>query len=388
MNHLLSCPKIRRGQEVLTPEQAASADQFAQERIAAMLSTAAIDEREAEEHLRAAYRVAGLKQQKPVRIRWFDSPVAFALTLFSNEGGSVKKSLRQRVWPGVQESVCRRVRDRVEDRVRDRVEDRVSHSVRDRVEDRVENSMRGFLEGGVSHGVWDLLEDRVRNFLNKDIDPLEDIDVVESRVQNLLEMCVQNLLGAYHHAGWLSSSRFFHELFEENNLIHLALFNEMVSGYYLESKQAWLVRKPIRLERDAQGRLHSADGMCLHYWDGQGLYAWHGTRCEEKLILHPEQITREEWMNERDLEIRHIMEERIGNERFIEMLGSRCIDRGQRADLIEVDLGHDPEQVARFVHVKDASTERVSLRVPPTFDQADAALAWTFGLEGQDYRPA
>ncbi|HEY7414396.1 MAG TPA: hypothetical protein VH593_04330 [Ktedonobacteraceae bacterium] len=60
----------------------------------------------------------------------------------------------------------------------------------------------------------------------------------------------------------------------------------------------------------------------------------------------------------------------------------------RRADLIEVELDNDPERIARFVRVRDTSTERVYyLRVPPTFDQADEALAWTFGLERQDYQP-
>ncbi|HEY7419061.1 MAG TPA: hypothetical protein VH593_28020 [Ktedonobacteraceae bacterium] len=45
MNHHLPCLKIIREQKGLTPEQAAYARQFVQERIAAMLSTAAIDEK-------------------------------------------------------------------------------------------------------------------------------------------------------------------------------------------------------------------------------------------------------------------------------------------------------------------------------------------------------
>lgn len=171
-------------------------------------------------------------------------------------------------------------------------------------------------------------------------------------------------------------------------MIHLALFNEMVSGYYLEGKQAWLVRKPIRLERDAQGRLHSSDGMCIQYRDGWGMYAWHGIRCSEKLILHPEQLTKEDWMTEGNLGIRRIMQERIGNERFVQMIGGECIDQGQGVDLIEVNLGWDFERAARFVRVKDTSTEQVHyLRVPTSFDKADEALAWTSSSEGQEYQP-
>lgn len=67
------CPKIRRGQRRLTPEQQVSARQFIQERCAAQLSPEA-DEQAAETHLLQAYQVAGLP---PPQILWFDSPLAF-----------------------------------------------------------------------------------------------------------------------------------------------------------------------------------------------------------------------------------------------------------------------------------------------------------------------
>ena len=50
--------------------------------------------------------------------------------------------------------------------------------------------------------------------------------------------------------------------------------------------------------------------------------------------------------------------------------------------------GNDPEQVARYVQVQDASTERqYFLRVPPTIQTAAEAVAWSFGLPGKEYRP-
>src|SRR5215471_18891714 len=68
---------------------------------------------------------------------------------------------------------------------------------------------------------------------------------------------------AYFHVRMLSYCQFFHEVFEENDLIHMARFNEMVSGYHVGCKEAWIVRKPIRLKLDRQGRFHSDDGKCI-----------------------------------------------------------------------------------------------------------------------------
>src|SRR5581483_1560351 len=118
----LPCPKIVRGQERLSPEQEAYARHFAQERIAAMLSTAASDEAEAEEHLRQAYRVAGLE---PVPVRWFDSPIAFVQAHFLDVWDSVQDSVRASVWASVRDSVWASVWASVGAIVLDRVWDSV-----------------------------------------------------------------------------------------------------------------------------------------------------------------------------------------------------------------------------------------------------------------------
>ena len=274
-----------------------------------MFSTAAIDEKEAEEHLKQAYRMAGLE---PVPVRWFDSPIAFIHAYFSLID-----------W------------------------DQVGVQVRDQVRDQV--GVQVWVQVGVQVGA------SVQSYLDEN---------------------------------WHSFYRFFHEVFEENDLIHLALFNEMVSGFRLGSKEAWLVRKPTRLERDERGRLHSADGMCMQYQDGWGFYAWHGVRCSEKLIMHPEQLSREDWLQESNLELRRAIQERVGSDRFVELIGGRIVDTGQRGELIAVDLRDDPERVAHFVHVICPSTARqYYLRVPATTTRADAAVAWTYELEENAYQP-
>jgi hypothetical protein len=333
----LSCPKIERGQEQLTPEQEAYAHQFAQERIDAMLSTAAIDEAQAEEHLRNAYRVAGLE---PPQVRWFDSPSTFVMAHLED---SLESFVRDFLWASLANSLWASVGDSVLVSV--------WHSVWKLVRD----------------SVWASMPDEVRDFIR---------DSAGGSAR------------AYHDACWHAFYRFFHEVFETNDLIHLALLNEMVSGFRFGQKEAWLVRKPLRLERDERGRLHSTEGMCLQYPNGWGFYAWHGVRVPEQIILHPERFAKEDWRSERNLEIRRAIQERLGPDRFVALMGAVCLDQSNRGTLVEVDLGIDPAKVAHYVQVQDSSTERqYYLRVPPEIWSADEAVAWTFGLDGQDYRP-
>jgi hypothetical protein len=168
----------------------------------------------------------------------------------------------------------------------------------------------------------------------------------------------------------------------------MALFNEMVTGYHLGANEAWVVRKPIRLERDDRGRLHSDSGMCVQYRDGWGFYAWHGVRVPERIIMAPGELTREDWLNESNLEVRRVIQERLDAEQFVRLIGAKIIHQDACGELVEIDLGTDPERVARYVHVQDASTPReYYLRVPPTIERARAGVAWTFNIPEAEYCP-
>jgi hypothetical protein len=193
---------------------------------------------------------------------------------------------------------------------------------------------------------------------------------------------------AYDNAPRLACYRFFDAYLAPNALHALAHFNELVSGYWLGNEVALIVRRPKGLTRDAQGRLHHATGTCMEYHDGWGFYAWHGVSVPEKIIVEPEALTREDFLSEENIEVRRAMMECMGD-RFVPNMGGYVIDEGPRGQLYQVDLAGDPERVARYVCVQDASTPRqYFLRVPPRIKTAAEAVAWSFGLSGEDYHPA
>ena len=128
--------------------------------------------------------------------------------------------------------------------------------------------------------------------------------------------------------------------------------------------------------------------MAIRYRDGWGLYAWHGVRVPERVILAPESLTKEDWSAEHNAEVRRVMQERLGAERFIALLGATELHRDECGTLLEVALPEDPERVARYVRVQDTSTERIyHLRVPPTTQRARQGIAWTFAIPEAEYCP-
>src|SRR5579884_2101636 len=235
-------PEIVREPKRLSPEQQqAAARHLMQVRVASMFSCAAIDEAQAEAHLRQAYRVAGLE---PPQIRWFDSPLSFL-------GHFAQEIVRGRRWDDVKGRIFYCIRDSMWHR--NSMMQRVWHSAWEglvgcRPWDKSESVWHDMLEivwQTLYASVWDIVWDGVvRDFPQVDIAWLP----------------VSESIDAYYDVEGLLFYQFFHETCEENDLIHLALFNGMVSGYQLGDQEARLVRMPIQVERDEQGRLHCASG--------------------------------------------------------------------------------------------------------------------------------
>jgi hypothetical protein len=109
----------------------------------------------------------------------------------------------------------------------------------------------------------------------------------------------------------------------------------------------------------------------------------------EQVILDPDALTREDFLGESNVESRRVIQERMGAERFLRELDATYIDGSAQGVLYEVALLDDIDRVARYVQVADPSTGReYFLRVPPEISTAEEAVAWTFGLNTDEYHPA
>ncbi|HEX4138332.1 MAG TPA: hypothetical protein VHY84_27225, partial [Bryobacteraceae bacterium] len=141
-----------------------------------------------------------------------------------------------------------------------------------------------------------------------------------------------------------------------------------------------------QLHVDEEGRLHSGESLACGYGDGWGVYAWHGTVVSERVILQPDKLTPREILDERNSEVRRVMIERFGQDRFMSDAGAKVLDKGNDGELLAIDLPGDPDGRMVALRLRCPSTSAVYVvRVPP--DQRDyvAAKAWTFGLTKSEY---
>jgi hypothetical protein len=151
-----------------------------------------------------------------------------------------------------------------------------------------------------------------------------------------------------------------------------------------------ITERPVRLERDTDGRLHSGTGMAIGYPDGWGVYAWHGMRVSAQIIEAPETLTVAQIRDEENAEVRRVMLERFGMDRYLRESGATVIDRSDYGTLYRAEISDDEPlvmvEVENSTPEPDGSFKHYTLRVPPTMTRARDAVAWTFGFsDGAQY---
>ena len=147
--------------------------------------------------------------------------------------------------------------------------------------------------------------------------------------------------------------------------------------------------RPRILMVDDQGRPHREDGPYIQWSDGMGIFAWHGTRVPEWIIISPESITVDDIFKEENAEVRRVMMERFGFRKF----GQSLIESG-KAILVDESVVwgervkyyhyNDGNVTIGFVHVingtieKDGSKHEFILTVKTNSKSAESAVMSTY----------
>jgi hypothetical protein len=152
-----------------------------------------------------------------------------------------------------------------------------------------------------------------------------------------------------------------------------------------------LCERPAAMRLDQANRLHADRIPALHFRDGWKVYAWHGVLARADIIEKPESVTPEQIENEENLELRRIMLERFGEERFLEEAGARIVQMDSWGMLYRSEtVAQEPVVMVRVKNSTpepDGTFKIYRLRVPPWVRTAKEGLAWTFGLSEFDYEP-
>jgi hypothetical protein len=139
-------------------------------------------------------------------------------------------------------------------------------------------------------------------------------------------------------------------------------------------------------------RLHDESGPAIRWADGSRQWFWEGLRVSQAVVESPESLTAEDVLDERNLERRRVMLERMGYERYVLTAGGRVVAKDAFGRLWECRALPGEREPLFLVEVEnstpepDGSTKRYFLRVPPSVTPHEA-VAWTFGIDPSRYEP-
>jgi len=341
----------------LTPEQEAQLPAIRDKWIAIGLSTERADRTRAEAAVRLAYLQGGLAA--PARIVWAGSPMAGARL-----ASSLARARSQRLAPKSSLEVRSHVTEQVTLRASNLISSQVSKAVRSEVVNQVASQVAGQVWGPVRHHI-------------------------ERQIEGRLDGAGYG----QHDAHWIAFYDALGRLgVDVPGLEGLTELTASCGWWWPFEDVCVLSERHTVLARDGQGRLHSANGPAVAYPDGWLVYAWHGVGVAESIILHPETITIADIQSERDVEVRRVLLERYGFDRYIMDMGAMPIHADDTGTLYRCELeGDEPLVVVSVMNStpeSDATRKRYVLRVPPDMTRAREAVAWTFYQKAEDYRPA
>jgi hypothetical protein len=118
---------------------------------------------------------------------------------------------------------------------------------------------------------------------------------------------------------------------------------------------------------------------------------WGRVLIDRRIAFHPELLTAEEILTERNIERRRVMVTRFGFERFLDAVSAEVLDEdwdpGEPRRLLRVPMPDDEPLVCLSVHCPSTGRHYL-IRVPPDTTSCRHAAAWVAGFDNpDDYRP-
>ncbi|AXI75112.1 DUF6745 domain-containing protein [Streptomyces bacillaris] len=317
-------------------------------------ATGAADRAAAEEGVRRAYRLAGLAE--PERIVWAESPRAAveAVEKLTDAGRSVREEVRTRPWA----------------------------EERRRMYDELGPAGWSALWSATGAQLWETtaaLAERIRSGVVADLAP-------RPTEEGAVRLVLLDAVLGQHDAAWLAA-------FDGrgDRLTGLAEVARNAGWWWPYERAVVISERPEVLHRDEAGRLDHGEGPALAYRDGFALYAWRGMPVPAAFLAELASLTPQRIREEENAELRRVMLEYYGYDRYLTESGAEPVHRDETGILWRIALDGDEDvvmvEVVNSTPEPDGTHRTYWLRVPPGTRTAKDGVAWTFGLEGAAYAP-
>jgi hypothetical protein len=383
-----------RLQPRLSPSQEALLSAVAGEWAQIVVARGPVDRVAAEAGVRSAYRAAGL--EPPETVIWLDSPLAGAVAAGALTGLDIDAVARDQVWDQVRaafEAQGQRLTPGGAGRpVRSWIGPLVWSEVRVEVEAQLGRQLWALLWERTGLEVWQQLPERMRTQVVAGVDQELDSRFGWRVAERLREQAVA---AGQPESAWCAIvdglCRVLPHVHGPERLTGLLAAVRAAGWWWPFERAVIMTERPLTLHLDGQGRLHRPDGPASTYPDGFALYAWHGLRVPAWLIDELPRLRVQDIQAQANVELRRVMLESYGFDRYMHDAGATRVHQDDTGTLWRAEF--DDDQPLVMVEVVNATpepdgTHRIYwLRVPPTVGSAREAVAWTFGLNADRYRP-
>ncbi|MEE1741531.1 DUF6745 domain-containing protein [Streptomyces sp. BE147] len=317
-------------------------------------ATGRADRAAAEAGVRLAYRSAGLAE--PGRIIWADSPreAVGVVEKLADAGRSVRDDIRTRPWA----------------------------EERRRMYDELGPAGWSALWSATGAQLWETtaaLAERIRTGVVADL-------AARPKDESAVRLLLLDAVLGQHDAAWLAA-------FDGrgDRLTGLAEVARNAGWWWPYERAVVISERPEALHRDEAGRLDHGDGPALSYADGFALYAWRGMPVPAEFLAELSALTPERIRAEENAELRRVMLEYYGYDRYLTESRAEPVHRDETGILWRIALDGDEDvvmvEVVNSTPEPDGTHRTYWLRVPPSTRTAKDGVAWTFGIDGAAYAP-
>lgn len=147
-----------------------------------------------------------------------------------------------------------------------------------------------------------------------------------------------------------------------------------------------------RVRVDDLRRLHSQDRAAVEFPDGYKIFAWRGTVVPREIIENPECLTATRIDIEQNVEMRRALIDKFGVAAYLRETCAGIMDQNEMGTLYLKQLpGDEPIALVRVKNSTpepDGSFKEYFLRVPPHMKTVQEAVAWTFRMNAEEYKPS
>jgi hypothetical protein len=359
----------------LTAEQAAALDRYRARWLAIRRSTAPADREAAEQGVCLAYQAAGLKP--PARFVWCDSPIGLshrACRASAADGANVRSVVIDRM----RRQAARLLRKRLGRRVAAEIASAVNPA---------DTLVASVCELVLQHASQDEISLAARLKHARPLSPwriLAALLAPQSFADSVAGPAELSWLGPFEYARSVLGLKA--ETAPLLGLMHLAA---NVGWLQPHERTCFLSERPCLLRGDAEDRLHETRGPALRFCDGWSAFAWKGVEVPAWLIEHKAAITLATIDAETNVQVRRCMIEIMTPQRYIALGGARKVAEDETGVLWrKIWLNYDIWTAVEVINATpepDGTHRHYFLQVPANINSAREAVAWTYGMQPDDY---